>query len=68
MPWAQPFAIVSIMQDLKLLHEAVLNGDAKTAKTVTESALAAGVDPMKLVPDQMVPAMAEAGRKFECNE
>ncbi len=56
------------MQDLKLLHEAVLNGDAKTAKTVTESALAAGVDPMKLVQDQMVPAMAEAGRKFECNE
>src|ERR1039458_3052070 len=31
------------MQDLKLLHDAVLNGDAKTAKAVTEAALAAGV-------------------------
>jgi corrinoid protein of di/trimethylamine methyltransferase len=56
------------MQDLNLLHDAVLKGDAKKAKAVTESALAAGADPMKLVQDQMVPAMAEAGRKFECNE
>jgi len=56
------------MQDLKALHEAVLNGDAKTAKAVTEQALAAGIEPMKLVQEYMVPAMAEVGRRFECNE
>jgi 5-methyltetrahydrofolate--homocysteine methyltransferase len=56
------------MQDLKPLHEAILKGDAKTAKTTTEQALAAGVEPMKLVQGYMMPAMAEVGRRFECNE
>jgi 5-methyltetrahydrofolate--homocysteine methyltransferase len=56
------------MQDLKPLHEAILKGDAKTSKTVTEQALAAGVDPLKLVQEYMMPAMAEVGRRFECNE
>jgi 5-methyltetrahydrofolate--homocysteine methyltransferase len=56
------------MQDLKPLHEAILKGDAKTAKTTTEQALAAGVDPMKLVQEFMMPAMSEVGRRFECNE
>ncbi len=56
------------MTDLKQLHDAVLNGDAKTAKSVTEQAIAAGVDPLKLVQEYMVPAMAEVGRRFECNE
>ena len=56
------------MQDLKPLHDAILKGDAKTAKTTTEQALAAGVEPMKLVQEYMMPAMAEVGRRFECNE
>jgi len=56
------------MPDLKQLHDAVLTGDAKTAKSVTEQALAAGVEPLKLVQEYMVPAMAEVGRRFECNE
>jgi 5-methyltetrahydrofolate--homocysteine methyltransferase len=56
------------MQDLKPLHEAILKGDAKTAKTTTEQALAAGVEPMKLVQEYMMPAMSEVGRRFECNE
>jgi 5-methyltetrahydrofolate--homocysteine methyltransferase len=56
------------MADLKQLHDAVLNGDAKTAKAVTETALAAGVEPLKLVQEYMMPAMAEVGRRFECNE
>ena len=56
------------MPDLKQLHDAVLNGDAKTAKAVTEQALAEKVDPLKLVQEYMVPAMAEVGRRFECNE
>jgi methylmalonyl-CoA mutase cobalamin-binding domain/chain len=56
------------MENLTLLYEAVLSGDAKTAKSTTESALAAGVDPMKLVQEYMMPAMAEVGRRFECSE
>jgi 5-methyltetrahydrofolate--homocysteine methyltransferase len=56
------------MQDYKQLYEAVLNGDAKTAKSTTEVALAAGMDPLKLVQVYMMPAMAEVGRRFETNE
>ena len=56
------------MQNLSSLHEAILNGDAKTARSVTEQALAAGVAPLKLVQEYMVPAMGEVGRRFECNE
>jgi 5-methyltetrahydrofolate--homocysteine methyltransferase len=54
--------------DLKQLHDAVLTGDAKTARSVTEQALAAGVAPLQLVQEYMVPAMGEVGRRFECNE
>ncbi len=56
------------MIELKQLHEAVLNGDAKTARSITEQALAAGHDPLKLVQEQMMPAMDEVGRRLECNE
>jgi len=56
------------MQDYKPLYEAVLNGDAKTAKATTEIALTAGMDPLKLVQEYMMPAMAEVGRRFETNE
>jgi 5-methyltetrahydrofolate--homocysteine methyltransferase len=56
------------MQDLNLLHKAILSGDAKTAKAVTEQALAEKADPMKLVQEYMMPAMSEVGRRFECNE
>ena len=54
--------------DLQQLYDAVLTGDAKTARSVTEQALSAGVEPLKLVQDYMVPAMAEVGRRFECND
>ena len=56
------------MQNLKLLHTAILGGDAKTAKAITEQALAAGHEPLKLVQEYMMPAMDEVGRRFECNE
>ena len=56
------------MPDLKPLYDAVLNGDAKTAKATTEQALAAGVEPLQLVQEFMMPAMAEVGRRFECND
>jgi corrinoid protein of di/trimethylamine methyltransferase len=56
------------MIELKPLYDAVLNGDAKTAKSVTEQALAAGTEPLHLVQEFMMPAMAEVGRRFECND
>ena len=59
------------MQDLnrlKQLHDAVLSGDAKGAKALTEQALNDGMDALQLVNDSMVPAMDEVGRRFECNE
>jgi len=56
------------MQDCKPLFDAILNGDAKLARATTETALAAGVEPLKLIQDYMVPAMDEVGRRFECSE
>src|ERR1043166_8110481 len=54
--------------DLKQLHDAVLNGNAKLAKSITEQALAEGVDPQKMVTEYMIPAMDEIWRRFEANE
>ncbi len=56
------------MPDLKQLYEAVVNGDAKASQSITQQALAEGIDPLKLVNEYMVPAMDEVGRKFESNE
>ena len=56
------------MTDLKQLYEAVVNGNAKTAQTVTKQALDEGVEPMRIVSDFMVPAMDEVGRRFDCND
>jgi 5-methyltetrahydrofolate--homocysteine methyltransferase len=54
--------------ELKPLYDAVLNGNAKAAKAITEQALAEGVAPQKLVSEFMIPAMDEVGRRFEANE
>jgi 5-methyltetrahydrofolate--homocysteine methyltransferase len=56
------------MADLKRLHDAVLNGDAKTAVAVTQAAIAEKMNPATLISDAMIPAMAEVGRLFECEE
>ena len=56
------------MADLQKLYTAVLEGDAKTSAAVTQQALDEGVEPMKLITDAMVPAMDEAGRRFEAEE
>lgn len=56
------------MQDLKELYNAILTGNAKQAKAVTEKALAEGTDPQTLVTHHMIPAMDEVGRRFEANE
>ncbi len=56
------------MQDLKQLNEAIINGDAKAARAITEQALGEGTPAIRIVNDYMVPAMDEVGRRFDCNE
>lgn len=56
------------MPDLKQLYDSVVSGDAKATQIITKEALDAGVDPLKLVNEYMVPAMDEVGRRFEANE
>jgi corrinoid protein of di/trimethylamine methyltransferase len=53
---------------LKELFEAVLTGNAPKAEEVTKEALAAGVEPIQLAKEGVIPAMEEVGRRFECNE
>lgn len=56
------------MTDPKKLFDAVLNGDSKTAVAITKEAIAEKMDPMELVSNNMIPAMDEVGRRFECSE
>ena len=56
------------MADLKKLYDAVLNGDNKAAVAITKEAIAENADPMELVTGNMIPAMDEVGRRFECSE
>jgi 5-methyltetrahydrofolate--homocysteine methyltransferase len=56
------------MTELTGLFEAILTGDAKSAVAVTKQALDEGIEPLKVVTDAMVPAMDEAGRRFEAEE
>jgi 5-methyltetrahydrofolate--homocysteine methyltransferase len=57
-----------VMQDLKPLFEAIVNGNAKAAKALTEQYIAEIVDQELLVKECIIPGMAEVGRRFECNE
>ncbi len=56
------------MEELKTLYNAIIDGDAKTARAITEKAIGASVPPLVLVTEYMIPAMNEVGRRFECNE
>jgi corrinoid protein of di/trimethylamine methyltransferase len=56
------------MEELSKLYDAILVGNFKTAREVTEKALAAGTDPQDLVQKYMIPAMDEVGRRYEANE
>ncbi len=56
------------MEDLKKMYDAILTGNFKAAREITQQALAAGVDPQVLVQEQMIPAMDEVGRRYEANE
>jgi len=56
------------MQDLQPLFDAVVKGDAATARAITEQAIADGIEPLTLVNEFMAPAMDEVGRRFESGE
>ncbi len=56
------------MEDLKQLYDAILVGNFKQAREITEKALAAKADPQELVQKYMIPAMDEVGRRYEANE
>ena len=47
------------------LAEVVLAGNAEKAAELTENALTSGHAPEKVLNDGLIPAMAEAGRRFE---
>ncbi len=56
------------MEDLKKLYDAILTGNFKAAREITQQALAAGADPQAMVQEHMIPAMDEVGRRYEANE
>ncbi len=56
------------MSDLETLRKAVIEGNWKAAAAATRAALDAGVEPLEIVTQLLVPAMDEVGRLFECEE
>ncbi|MBT5927595.1 MAG: corrinoid protein [Verrucomicrobia bacterium] len=54
--------------DLIQLQDAVITGEAHTAKSITETALAEGVEPLHIVNEFLIPAMDDVGNKFGRNE
>jgi 5-methyltetrahydrofolate--homocysteine methyltransferase len=50
------------------LYDAILGGNMPAAIEATRQALAAGAAPVDILQQQMVPAMDEVGRLFECEE
>ena len=50
------------------LYDAILNGNAKAAVAATRTALDAGAAALDIVNGEMVPAMDEVGRLYECEE
>ena len=53
---------------LDQLREAVINGDAKAAASLTADALASGLGPQFIVDTALIPAMDQAGRLFDQGE
>jgi len=56
------------LTEIEKLYEAILNGDHKAAVSLTQQALSEGADPADLIGRSMIPAMGEAGKRFECEE
>ncbi len=56
------------MNELDEIYNAVLEGNAPTAKAGVTAALAAGIAPETILKEGLIGAMAEVGRLFEANE
>jgi methanogenic corrinoid protein MtbC1 len=56
------------MAELQKLFDAIVNGDAKAARALTEQALADNVPPGEIISGYMIPAMDDVGAKFECED
>jgi 5-methyltetrahydrofolate--homocysteine methyltransferase len=54
--------------DFQQLSNAVIEGNAPEAKTLTEAALAVGVAPATIVNDGLIAAMGIVGERFGCGE
>lgn len=54
--------------DLNSLRDLVINGEDSTARSITETALSQGVEPLHIVHEHLIPAMDDVGDKFERNE
>jgi 5-methyltetrahydrofolate--homocysteine methyltransferase len=56
------------MKILKQLSDAIIRGDAVTARNLTQEALNRDIDPELIIKEYLIPAMDEVGRRFECSE
>ena len=50
------------------LEQAVITGQAKSAEALTQAALAAGIAPMEIITEALVPGMHEVGERFKREE
>ena len=55
-------------EELNVIYEAVLEGNAKGAQAGVKAALDAGIDPDTVLKQGLITAMGEVGRLFEENE
>ncbi len=53
------------MKPLEELYEAILTGEDDRAAELTRLGLDAGIEPQRLIDEAMIPAMGEAGQRFE---
>lgn len=56
------------MDNLNVLHEAILKGDLNKAVGITQEAIAENIDPQQIINNYMSPAMEEVGARFEAGE
>jgi 5-methyltetrahydrofolate--homocysteine methyltransferase len=56
------------MADFTALQEAIVNGSLPTATQLTQGALDAGLSPVAIVNDALIPGMLVVGEKFKNNE
>ncbi len=56
------------MADLKMLSEAIIKGDQKTAVDVTKAALDEGLEPGTILSDGLIAGMNVIGVRFKANE